>query len=142
MIGAYFCSKLIYQITEMEPLSNVLQSLRMMNDETVEVLYREKVQVNLEDMKELLDKLYAFTGNKPMKRLIVITKNSSLDLQARLHLQEENKARKDSIIAEAVVVTSLAQKMTTNFYLKFIKDIYPSRFFTDIDKAREWLNNY
>ncbi len=126
----------------MEPLSNVLQSLRMMNDETVEVLYREKVQVNLEDMKELLEKLYAFTGNKPMKRLIVITKNSSLDLQARLHLQEENKARKDSIIAEAVVVTSLAQKMTTNFYLKFIKDIYPSRFFTDIDKAREWLNNY
>lgn len=126
----------------MKPLSNVLQSLRMINDETVEVLYRENVKVNREDMMELFQKLYSFTGNKPLKRLIVITKNSSLDLQARLLLQEENKARKDSIIAEAVVVTSLAQKMTTNFYLKFIKDIYPSRFFTDIDKAKEWLNNY
>ncbi|HEY1045448.1 MAG TPA: hypothetical protein VGF79_03345, partial [Bacteroidia bacterium] len=85
---------------------------------------------------------YAFTDKKRLKRLVVITKNSTLELQARLLLQQENKDNSELIIAEAVLVTSLTQKMTTNFYLKFIKDIYPSRFFTDYNKAIEWLKHF
>lgn len=121
--------------------SRVLESLKMLDKDTVELLYKDGVKVHLEDMKRLLLDLYAFTKNKRLKRLIIISKHSSLDIQARLYLQEENKSKKESIIAEAVVVNSLAQKMTTNFYLKFIKDIYPSKFFTDIEKAKEWLKS-
>jgi len=127
---------------KMEPLSNVLQSLKMLDDNTVEVLYRENARVNLEEIKTLMDKMYEFTENKRLKRLIVITKNATMDMKARHFLQEENMSRKNTIIAEAVVVTSLTQKMTTNFYLKFIKDLYPCRFFTDVEKAREWLSAY
>lgn len=119
----------------------VVESIEMLDDQIVEVRYKDAVNVNFDDMRELLDELYRVTANRRLKRLIVISKNSSLDLKARLLLQEENKDRKDKIIAEAVLVNSLAQKMTTNFYLKFIKDIYPSRFFTDYQKALEWLNN-
>lgn len=118
---------------------NVLDSLKMLDENTVEVLYKDGVKVNLDDMKLLLLDLYTFTKNKRLKRLIIISKHSSMDIQARLYLQEENKSKKETIIAEAVVVNSLAQKMTTNFYLKFIKDIYPSKFFTDIGKAKDWL---
>lgn len=121
--------------------SRVLESLKMLDKDTVELLYKDGVKVHLEDMKRLLLDLYTFTKNKRLKRLIIISKHSSLDIQARLYLQEENKSKKESIIAEAVVVNSLAQKMTTNFYLKFIKDIYPSKFFTDIEKAKEWLKS-
>jgi hypothetical protein len=64
-----------------------------------------------------------------------------MELPARLLLQQENKDRKNTIIAEAVLVSSLTQKMTTNFYLKFIKDSYPSKFFTDYNKAKDWLND-
>jgi hypothetical protein len=123
----------------MTTLTRVLKSLRMIEKDTVEIQYHDAVDVKLEDMEELLKALYDFTGNKRLKRLVICTKHSSLDMAARHHLQNENKSRKDTIIAEAVVVTSLAQKMTTNFYLKFIEEIYPSRFFTDIEKAREWL---
>lgn len=125
----------------MQPLSRVLQSLTIASEQTVEVQYCDNVRVTEEDMRELLEHLYRFTGNRPMKRLIIITKNSTLELKARHLLQEENKRRQSTILAEAVVVNSLAQKMTTNFYLKFIKDMHPCKFFTEVDKARTWLHS-
>ena len=31
--------------------------------------------------------------------------------------------------------------MVINFYSKFIKDNYPTSFFVDIEKAKEWLKS-
>lgn len=122
-------------------LPRVTETITFIDPKTLEVRYKNGVKVTIEDMREILNYIYAYTENKRIKRLIVISEDSSMDLPARLLLQQENKDRKDSIIAEAVVVNSLAQKMTTNFYLKFIKDSYPSRFFTDYNKAKEWLDH-
>lgn len=121
-------------------LPRVLESIEFIRQDTVELRYKPAVNVNFTDMREILNHLYAFTQNKRLKRLIVISKDAQMELPARLLLQQENKDRKDTIVAEAVLVTSLTQKMTTNFYLKFIKDSYPSRFFTDYNKALEWLD--
>lgn len=121
-------------------LPKVLESIDFVSPDIVELRYLPSANVSFGDMREILNHLYAFTQNKRLKRLIVISKDAQMELPARLLLQQENKDRKDTIIAEAVLVTSLTQKMTTNFYLKFIKDSYPSRFFTDYDKAIEWLN--
>lgn len=126
----------------MESNTEVLESLKMIDDQTVEVKFDEGVVVSKEDMSAILSNLYELTDNKPCKRLIIISKGSFLKHSARILLQDENKAKKNTIIAEAVFVTSLTQKMTTNFYLKFIKDIYPSQFFTDIEKAKLWLNQF
>lgn len=123
-------------------LPRVLKSLTMIDNDTVEIEYTDAVHVTYDDMRELLDSLYRFTENKRLKRLVVITKNSTLETKARHLLQEENKDRSEQIIAEAVLVTSFTQKMTTNFYLKFIKDTYPSKFFTDYYKAIEWLKSH
>lgn len=122
-------------------MPRVIESISMIDPEIVEIRYKPKVDVSVEDMREILDSIYDFTGNKPLKRLIVITDGSSLQIKARLLLQEENKMRKEYIIAEAVLVNSLAQKMITNFYLKFIKDSFPSKFFTDYNKAVDWLKS-
>lgn len=122
-------------------MPRVIESITMIDPEILEIRYKPKVDVSVEDMREILDSIYDFTGKKPLKRLIVITDGSSLQLKARLLLQEENKMRKEYIIAEAVLVNSLAQKMITNFYLKFIKDSFPSKFFTDYNKAVEWLKS-
>ncbi len=126
----------------MEYTNNVLKPFHITEDKILEVLYKDDVVVTLDEMKFLLDDLYKFTGKKRLKRLIVISKNAKMDLAARIYLQESNKDNKDLIAAEAIVVYSLTQKMTTNFYLKFIKDIYPSKFFTDIEKARDWLHKH
>src|SRR5690606_20793077 len=120
----------------------VMESIRLLEDDLVELRYRDNIRVTADDMHEILTQLYTLTENRKMKRLIVISKNASLELPARQLLERENKQRKDTIIAEAVVVNSLAQKMTTNFYMKFIKDIYPTRFFTSDQQALEWLKTH
>jgi len=119
-----------------------MESIRLLEDDLVELRYRDNIRVTADDMHEILTQLYTLTENRKMKRLIVISKNASLELPARQLLERENKQRKDTIIAEAVVVNSLAQKMTTNFYMKFIKDIYPTRFFTSDQQALEWLKTH
>ena len=123
----------------MKYTNNVLKPFLISKDKILEVHYKDNVIVTLEEIKMLLDDLYVFSKNERMKRLIVISKNAKMELAARIYLQEQNKNYKNLIAAEAIVVCSLTQKMTTNFYLKFIKDSYPSKFFTEIDKAKEWL---
>ncbi len=123
----------------MEYTNNVLKPFFITEDKILEVYYKDDVIVTLEEIKMLLDDLYKFSKNERLKRLIIISKNAKMELAARIYLQEHNKDNKNLIAAEAIVVCSLTQKMTTNFYLKFIKDIYPSKFFTDIEKARDWL---
>ncbi len=119
--------------------NSLIQSLTLIEDDTIEVKYKERVNIELTDMENILSDLNLFTKNKRLKRLIVITKNSSITKEARIYLQEQNHLERKNIIAEAVVVNSLAQKMAINFYLSFIKDDFPSKYFTDINKAKEWL---
>lgn len=121
---------------------NVVDSIRMIDSNTVEVLYKKNVVIQTEDIKEIFHSLYEITEQKRVKRLIVVGGTTTISHAAREYLEQENKLNKDKIIAEAVIVSSLAQKMTINFYLKFIKDSYPSRYFTDLSKAREWLNEF
>lgn len=123
-------------------MAAVLKSLRMLDSKTLEVRYHDNVQVGLPEIQDLMDDLYEFTENRPLKRLIICTEKSTMNREARAYLQNENKRHSETIIAEAVVVTSFTQKMSTNFYLSFMKNVFPSKFFTDEAKALEWLNQH
>src|SRR5688572_7774550 len=122
------------------PKSRVLKSIALTRVDTVELHYHPNIRIGIDDIRHLFQKLYEVTEQKRLKRLIVVNPNTSLDISARSYLQEENKSKRHIIIAEAVVVNNLAQKMAVNFYLKFIKDSYPLRYFTDIESARNWLD--
>jgi hypothetical protein len=123
----------------MQYTNSVLKPFIITDDRILEVHYKDGAIVTLDEIKLLLNDLYKFSNNTRLKRLVVLSKNAKMELAARIYIQEHNKDNKALIAAEAIVVYSLTQKMTTNFYLKFIKDSYPSKFFLDIDKAREWL---
>ena len=45
-------------------------------------------------------------------------------------------------IAEAFLLTSLAQKILINFYIRFDKPLVPSKVFTNKEKAIEWLRQF
>lgn len=45
-------------------------------------------------------------------------------------------------IVEAYVISSLAHKILGNFYMRMNKPSVPTRFFTEIKIAEEWLNTY
>ena len=65
--------------------------------------------------------------------------NTIITEEARLEVIRENKKRKDSILAEAIVVKTLGQRIKTNIYIKFISLYYPTQCFDIQDKAHGWL---
>ncbi len=119
----------------------ILKSLRMIGNDMIEITFENNVEIQVDDMKEAYTLLDAFTEGKRLKKLIITQPRTSILKAARAYGESEAQKRKKMIIAEALVVHSLPQKMAINFYLNFIKNDYPVRFFTDTDKAIEWLNN-
>jgi len=119
--------------------SSILKSFRFIDEKTIELIFHDAVIIDLEGIMAVDDYCLQFTKGKKIKRLIVSGKNSEITAKARQYGEKLSEGAKDDIIAEAVVVNSLAQKMIANFYFKYLKDLYPARFFTDIDKAKEWL---
>lgn len=123
----------------MEPINKTLKSLTVVDGNILEIAYNDHVHVELEDMVEMLRCVEEFTEGKPFKRLVIISPHATIEKDARKYLQTENHAKRKSIVAEAVIVHSLAHKMTFNIYAKLIKDVYPSRYFTNMEEARTWL---
>lgn len=123
-------------------LSNdVVEKMYKLDDNTVVVHFKE-TEIGLDQIKNTYQMLYELTGPKPHKKLIITGKRTEITKEARLFGMEEAKRIGTYVMAEAIVVHSLYQKMVINFYRRFIDSVYPTRFFTDIEKAKEWLLNF
>jgi hypothetical protein len=121
---------------------SVLKSITMLNNDTVEVVFRDDMVFDVEGIQAAYKEYDEFTGGKRLKRLVIAGKKSEMSKEARKFGESENERRKSNCIAEAMVVYTFVQKMCTNFYLKYMHEIYPAKSFTDIEEAREWLNNF
>ena len=113
----------------------------MLDGNICEVVFRDKVRIELDDMRESFDIVNAYTNHLPVKKLVVTGANTEITKEARLFGHEASLRVKHNVIAEAIIVHSLYQKMVINFYSKFIKDNYPTCFFVDIEKAKDWLKS-
>lgn len=122
--------------------NEVVDSLKKIDDSTVEVIFKSDAVIGIDQIKETFKTLSELTGNEKHKKLIITGKRTEITKEARLFGMEEAKRIGDFVKAEAIVVHSLYQKMVINFYRRFIDSKYPTRFFTDIDKAKEWLAKY
>lgn len=121
-------------------VTQFVKSASMLNDTTFEIVFQDDALIDLEAI-ELVDTYCdQVVAGRRLKRLVVSGKNTLITKEARLFGQNKSKQSKKLIIAEAVVVNTLPQKMVANFYFAFVRDLYPAKFFTDIDKAKEWLS--
>ncbi len=118
-----------------------IKSASMLDSSTFELVFQDEVLIDLEAMKLIDTYCAAMLAGRRLKRLVVSGKNTLMSKEARLFGQKKSNVNKNLIIAEAVVVNTLPQKMMANFYFAFIRDFYPAKFFTDINKAKEWLSS-
>lgn len=121
--------------------NTIYKSIRMIYDDTVEIVMRDNFKFDLEKLKLCYSETHEFTKGRRLKRLVICGKHTDIDREARLFGHEESVRIKDQVIAEALVITGFTQKIIANFYLKFIKDIYPTRVFTDVESAKAWLKS-
>lgn len=116
--------------------------MQMLDENTLEIVFKDNVRIELDDLKQSYVALNEYTGGRKLKKLVITGKQTEISKEARLYGHEQSLRIKDSVIAEAIVVHSLYQKMVINLYTRFIKDSYPTKYFTDFGKAKEWLKDF
>lgn len=121
---------------------NVLKSISMLDEQTVQIEFHDEFRFDLEKIKQSYDETERITNGRKLKRLVICGRKTEIDKAARDYGKKENERLKGSVIAEALVVHTFTQKIITNLYLKYIQKSYPAKSFTDINKAKEWLNGY
>jgi len=119
---------------------DILKSIIMLDQDTVEITYEDNIKVDLDGLKNAWVKLDAYTEKRRLKKLIIVGKRTEITHEARKYGHEEAKIRSKFIVAEAIVVHNLPQKMVANFYSNFIKELYPIKYFTEIEDAKAWLS--
>jgi hypothetical protein len=136
-------SELVVFLTKimLKTQSKVILSIQMLEDNICEIIFKDRVRIELQDMMDAFDLVNSFTNHKPVKKLVITGERTEITKEARLFGHEASLKVKHNVIAEAIIVHSLYQKMVINFYSKFIKDNYPTQFFVDIAKAKDWLKS-
>ena len=120
---------------------DLTHSVIILRDDGILELYANDHHVyTIEDVKENVKAFGELTGNKKAPVLIIGGSFSSLDDQTREFMATEESLKYSK--AEAFLITSLAQKILINFYIKFNKPLVPTLVFTNKEEAIEWLMRY
>ncbi|HXC05915.1 MAG TPA: hypothetical protein VNZ86_14230 [Bacteroidia bacterium] len=106
-------------------------------DGIVETDIKDEVELELADVKEIIDTIAQIGEQKMRPQLIVAGPLSGPDLKAMNYLASAESS--PFAIAEAYVITSLSQKILGRFYLSFNKPARPTRMFGDEAEAVSWL---
>lgn len=115
-------------------------SVHLRNDGIVQVNFGENIDIDLKEAVEIVDAIGELTEGKKVLTLNIAGKTTSATSAAREYSATPLGLK--YTIADAFVVTNLAQKILGNFYISFNKPAIPTRIFDDKAKAIEWLKRY
>lgn len=73
------------------------------------------------------------------KVLVLVDSRKQLSHSKEVRDFYGSKKMEDHILAMAVMVDSVATRLTANFFIKFNKPYFPTKLFTDEKEARKWL---
>jgi len=116
-------------------------SLKIINDDTIEVVYKDLVVIDDSDIRNYIDSLDCFYQNGKLKSLIILGHDVEIDISARKLLMREKRERFDYIIAEAIVVSSFSQKILAEHYSIVNGKYYSVKVFNSRYLANEWLKS-
>ena len=107
-------------------------------DDVLYIVFKEGADVCIDCMKESKKARLLLQNNQKMKILVDSRGLFNITKEARDYAAEDRHA--DLSIAMALVSDSLPTKLMMNFFIKFNRPKTPTKMFTDVDKALEWLN--
>ena len=114
-------------------------SVSLVNNAYYQLIIKDNVEFTVADCKQLVAFENELCG-KILPVLIISSPNSTADsdLLKYISKKENNPYAK----AAAYVLTSLAQKILANFYIKVAPPQRPTKFFKDKETALKWLEQY
>lgn len=102
--------------------------------------YREGLVITLEVAKDIVKNRMKFSENNSYPIIVFTDGMKSISKEARDYLG--GKEGSAGIIAGAVVTKSVYTTFIGNFFLKVNKPPLPTKMFTDVKDAVEWLEQY
>ena len=119
----------------MNVIKNKNSVAQVFDDGIFYIEYLHDTYSTLDDFKEGNDSFQTLRQGKKMKILFEMAPLASLDLE----VDEYNEFINLSIIAQAIVVNSLAQRLMFSFYLELGNQKYPIKIFSNKNLALKWL---
>lgn len=98
------------------------------------------VEVTLSVVKQILKAMQHLQSAKKLPTIIMVDNFSLPSKETREFLAPKEASPFAS--AEAYVIKSTAQKLVGNFYLNVNKPERPTKMFTDLFKAIDWLEDF
>lgn len=95
-------------------------------------------QAQPSDFKFILNQYTIHNVNGPLPVLAELGQHATVDKATREFLQQH----KAPFICEAIVITSLAQRLLANFYMSVKSHKSPTKVFNSKEKALEWIDTF
>lgn len=110
----------------------------LLSEDTLYIDILPDSEFELKDFHQLMDAAFQIGQGKKFYNLINVGEYTTPNHEARVaSTSEEGSIYK---LADAFVIHSTPQKFISNFYMSFHKPAVPTRFFTSIEAATEWLD--
>lgn len=122
--------------------STAYRELEIIGPNLIRLKYSDNAEIDIDAARADYELYDQFTEGKPFRKLIVSGNYTQLTSEAIKYIQSENQKRAHLIIAEAIVVKSLAQRLLGNFYYKLQRPNYNIKMFSSEEKALKWLNSF
>ncbi|MCD6066810.1 MAG: hypothetical protein K0S33_1636 [Bacteroidetes bacterium] len=103
----------------------------------IHVVFRDLITIGYKESKEINDAIGKLGKGKRMRVLMESAINTNFEKEAREFSAGEEGQR--YTLADAFIATSTAQSIFVNFYLKINRPPNPSKCFSDMDSAVQWL---
>ncbi|CAG5077996.1 hypothetical protein CRYO30217_00538 [Parvicella tangerina] len=112
-------------------------TMRLYDNEVMNVIFHDNCYIDIRDIEEVMIWMKDVANGRMFVNLMEGGYNTDLAPEVREFSasSEENKYT----IADAIVISSQAHDIVSNFYVKFNKPVKPTKIFTDRSKAIEWL---
>lgn len=112
-------------------------TMRLYDNDIMNVIFHDNCYIDLRDIKETMVWMNEELRGRMFVNLMEGAYNSDLAPEVR-EFGASGKENKFTI-ADAIVISSQAHDLVSNFYVKFNKPVKPTKIFTDRNKAIEWL---
>ena len=113
--------------------------IELLTPEIVLISTKENSIVDIKDIQEMKKINLKLTAGKNYGVITNPGKYASITEKGRKYISTEGIERNK--IASAFVINSLAQRLLFNFFIKFNRPNIPSKSFSNLINAREWMHS-
>jgi len=112
----------------------------LLKDNILEVSYKPGLHINYQIAEKIVRDRLSFAESKKMATMIMSNGVIGMDKPARQYLASEEGTK--NLLATAIIVDSAFSSFLGNFFLRVNKTKMPVKIFSNIPKARKWLQQF